>query len=96
MTELADRLQMDRTTLTRNLRPLLAAGLGTLQPGVAARRTAVVISPAGESAFREAFTLWRRAQHRIRSLGGESTIAQLERLIDGLLTRFEDPEASPP
>lgn len=96
VTELADRLRMDRTTLTRNLRPLLAAGLVSLESGTDARRKAVVITPAGEAAFRQARELWKHAQQRIRTLGGASTIAQLERLIDSLLSRFEDSEASPP
>jgi len=96
VTELADRLRMDRTTLTRNLRPLLAAGLVALQGSADARRKAVVITPAGEAAFREARELWKQAQQRVRTLGGASTIAQLEQLIDSLLPRFEDTQASTP
>lgn len=96
VTELADRLRMDRTTLTRNLRPLLAAGLVSLQSGADARRKAVVITPAGEAAFCEARELWKHAQQRVRTLGGASTIAQLERLIDSLLPRFEASEVPPP
>jgi DNA-binding MarR family transcriptional regulator len=47
MSALADRLAMDRTTLTRNLKPLVAAGLVEITPGQDARNRIVSMPTAG-------------------------------------------------
>jgi DNA-binding MarR family transcriptional regulator len=82
---LAAALVTDRTTLTRNLRPLIAAGLLRLEPGPDARSKAVVVTEAGEAAWREARTLWQVAQARVRELSGPRNIERLEGLIDEVL-----------
>lgn len=91
VSELAALLHTDRTTLTRNLRPLIAAGLLRLDHGEDARSKAVVVTDAGEAAFRGAREHWRRAQSRVRALGGASEIARLEEAIDHLLPRLAEP-----
>jgi DNA-binding MarR family transcriptional regulator len=81
--ELADRMVMDPTTLTRNLRPLERRGLVRI---VAAsddrRRRSVVPTPRGRAAFRKASPLWRAAQERIEAVLGESEIAALNAALD--------------
>src|SRR5512141_1390313 len=44
---LAARTNMERTTLTRNLKPLIDAGWVVLKPGADARQRIVTITPAG-------------------------------------------------
>lgn len=95
VTELADTMFMDRTTLTRNLRPLVAAGLVALESGSDARSKAVVVTAAGERAFLEARELWKLAQRRVRKVGGLENVEQLESLINGLLTRFDEHDGAP-
>ncbi len=90
VTELADAMFMDRTTLTRNLRPLVAAGLVALESGGDARSKAVVVTEAGEQAFLQARELWKLAQKRVRRVGGLETVERLEELVNGLLMRFEE------
>ncbi|WP_341703814.1 MarR family winged helix-turn-helix transcriptional regulator [Ferrovibrio sp.] len=60
ITELARALDLDRTTLTRNLRPMVAAGLVTLEP--AGRAKAVRATREGRQAYRAGIALWRQAQ----------------------------------
>ena len=91
VSELAALLHADRTTLTRNLRPLIAAGLLRLDAGEDARSKAGVVTAAGEAAYRDARELWKRAQARVRSIGGADEVAHLESSIDRLLRRLEDP-----
>lgn len=63
MSALAQRLYMDRTTLTRNLSPLERAGLVVREadPGDARVRR-VMITEAGRSRLVEGRKAWRRAQ----------------------------------
>ena len=65
MTELADTLVMDRTTLTRNLKPLLDRGLVERGEGEDRRQRPIAITPAGRDALGQALPLWEKAQARI-------------------------------
>ncbi|MBL8382731.1 MAG: winged helix-turn-helix transcriptional regulator [Burkholderiales bacterium] len=89
LSDLADNLHTDRTTLTRNLRPLLVAGLLQLRPGADARSKAVAVTAAGEAAFQAARPLWHEAQQRVRGLLGADGVARLHALVDSLLPQIE-------
>ena len=65
MTELADTLVMDRTTLTRNLKPLLGRGLVERGEGEDRRQRPIAITAAGREALDQALPLWEKAQARI-------------------------------
>ena len=59
---LSDLLTTDRTTLTRNLRPLIRDGLVRIDEGEDRRVRKAAITPAGEEAARRAFPFWKKAQ----------------------------------
>lgn len=88
VSELARLLASDRTTVTRNLRPLVAAGLIEVGAGGDARSRSVVVTPAGAAAYRAALPIWREAETRMRVLLGGDQIAQLHDLIAAALPRF--------
>jgi len=69
--ELAERMAMDRTTLSRNLKPLVRSGLLEVRPGKDGRTRLVQITPAGEQALEEAYPLWHGAQQETVSALGE-------------------------
>ena len=69
--ELAERMAMDRTTLSRNLKPLVRSGLLEMQPGEDGRTRLVRLTPAGEQALEEAYPLWQQAQQETISALGE-------------------------
>ncbi len=94
VSELAAALFTDRTTLTRNLKPLIASGLVSLQSGADARSKAVVVTEEGERAYAAARELWKLAQARVRAIAGTDTVGGLEQLIDTMLPRLEDAERS--
>ncbi len=85
VSELAQQLFTDRTTLTRNLRPLADAGLVKVAGGSDARSKAVMVTQKGEAALRAARPLWREAQARMRARAGAGRLAALHELIDGML-----------
>jgi DNA-binding MarR family transcriptional regulator len=69
--ELAERMAMDRTTLSRNLKPLVRNGLLEMRPGEDGRTRLVRLTPAGEQALEEAYPLWQQAQQEIVGVLGE-------------------------
>jgi DNA-binding MarR family transcriptional regulator len=66
VTKMAEFLVMDRTTLTRNLRPLLRLGLVEIQPGSDKRTKLISLTAAGRAKFSEALPLWEETQQRVR------------------------------
>jgi DNA-binding MarR family transcriptional regulator len=81
MSELAELLALDKTTLTRNLRLLAAAGLVAIDAGADRRARIVALTPAGTYALERALPHWREAQRRVvEHLGA----ARWRRLLDDL------------
>ena len=65
MTELAEALVVDRTTLTRNLKPLRERGLIESITGEDRREKHIAITAKGREALERAAPAWREAQARI-------------------------------
>ncbi len=86
MNDLAAHVVMDRTTLTRNLRPLLDAGLVTVRAGVDRRRREVELTAAGRRTLVYALGLWREAQNRMRTALGERRMGALLRELTDTVT----------
>ena len=66
--ELSGLTSLDETTLTRNLRPLLAAGWIAVCCGDDRREKLVTITKAGTAKLKEAHPAWDRAQKRMQAL----------------------------
>ena len=62
ITRLGRMLVIDRTTLTRNLKPLSNRGLITIGTGKDQRTRMVTLTARGREAMAKAFPLWRKAQ----------------------------------
>lgn len=82
ISELAERLFMDRTTLTRNLRPLETQGLVRLAPGADRRSRAVELTDAGRDAIAAARPLWQQAERAFRRAMGREEAAELRKLLN--------------
>lgn len=67
---LARELVMDRSTLTRNLKPLLAQGLLQLTRSDGGRHKSVEITEPGRCALVKAAPYWERAQTQLTSRFG--------------------------
>ena len=80
---LADCLVMDRTSLTRLLRPLSARGHIETAPGEDRRTRELSISPRGREIVAEAFPMWARVQDEVLERLGRSRWRDLiENLTD--------------
>jgi DNA-binding MarR family transcriptional regulator len=72
ITDLAARLGMDRTTLTRNLKPLEKQGLVESDPGEDRRTRVVTLTGQGKEALKKAWPLWEKTQQQVvEALGPE-------------------------
>ena len=83
----AEIMGMDRTTLTRNIRPLIRAGWIELVAGDDRRQRAMALTAEGKAMFRRAVPLWRQAESELRAAVGTDAIGQLQRLLDQSLER---------
>ena len=92
VSELAQALLTDRTTLTRNLKPLVDAGFLKISSGADARSKAVCVTPKGEQAWQDARPLGKVAQVRMHNLVGGAQVASLHDLIDTILPQLGDAE----
>lgn len=83
--ELASHMEMDASTLTRNLQPLVAQGWVEVGPGDDGRSRFVTATGAGRDKRAEAQREWKRAQLALNERLGVATVAQLHELLDQCL-----------
>lgn len=80
---LAQALGMDRTTLTRNLKPLVDAGwIAQSRTGPDARSTRLQLTDAGMAQWQQARPQWLAAQRSLNDALGADRVAALHRLMD--------------
>ncbi len=86
MSELADMLAIDKTTLTRNFKLLEAGGLIEITAGSDRRERVVSLTQAGTATLERALPRWHEAQRRMLEHFGETRwrrlIADLAELED--------------
>lgn len=78
VTDIARALVMDRTSVTRAIRPLEKLGLlRVARSPVDARSKIVLLTRAGERTVRDAYPRWKRTTQRIRGVLGTARIDAL-------------------
>jgi len=87
--ELARRMGLDASTLTRNLQPLLVAGWLLQEAGADARSRCISITPAGRGKQAEALRHWKAAQQDINAALGLERIAALHALLDDCTAQLQ-------
>jgi DNA-binding MarR family transcriptional regulator len=85
---LSELLATDRTTLSRNLRPLLKDGLAERATSGDRRRHELVATPAGRALFKRAIPLWAEAEQEVRDAMGARLTADLHGAIDRSMERL--------
>ncbi|QEI07836.1 winged helix-turn-helix transcriptional regulator [Pigmentiphaga aceris] len=80
--DLARKMGLDASTLTRNLKPLMLAGLVEQGDGTDARSRQITITEAGRSKHADAHAMWKRAQLSLNDLLGLDRVLALHALLD--------------
>jgi DNA-binding MarR family transcriptional regulator len=78
-------LDIEKSTLSRNLKRLLALGLIIMDPPAGRRGRGLHLTPKGEEAIRAAYPLWRATQSKAETTLG----AEGRQKLDGLLDQAE-------
>lgn len=87
--QLADRLETDRTTLTRNLRALVGSGWVAEVPGGDARERRLVLTATGHKFRKQAHASWSRAQLALESQLGRDFAANLNAQLENALAKLK-------
>jgi DNA-binding MarR family transcriptional regulator len=78
---LAEKLGMDRTTLTRNLRPLIEAKWIVVGSGEDRRQRWLHLTAAGKKKLKRCLPLWERVQNEFVSEIGAQQLQELRTLL---------------
>ena len=76
--QLAERLAIDSTTLTRTLAPLRRRGWIQARAGTDRRERRLRLTPAGRRQLERARPYWERAQRRLRQVLGQEAWGRLQ------------------
>ena len=78
---LAAAMQMDRTTLTRNLKPLQSNDWVAVGAGTDRRSKALHLTSKGRALLAEAMPAWDRAQKKVEGVLGADGVRQLNETL---------------
>jgi DNA-binding MarR family transcriptional regulator len=92
--DLARHIDVDASTLTRNLQPLVAHGWLQLGPGDDARSRLVEATDEGRTKHAEAQRAWKKAQLALDARLGSQRVAALNALLNECIECLDD--RSPP
>lgn len=84
ISELAKIMRIDRTTLNRNMKPLVNAGFIVINHGKDSRTREIVLTRGGKDAAEKGWALWGEAQGSIKEYMGEEDLKKLVELLSKL------------
>jgi len=84
LTRLAEIVELDRSTLGRNVRVLKRMGLVAILPGDDLREATLGLTAAGQQTLQAAVPIWEATQDEIHRRLGVAGTAQLEALLGAL------------
>lgn len=88
--DLAMRMRLELSTLSRNLQPLVAAGWVSIGPGEDARSRLVELTEAGRAKRAEGQRAWKQAQLALNERLGTGRVAALHAMLDDCLSVLDD------
>jgi DNA-binding MarR family transcriptional regulator len=83
--EIGHDLDIEKSTLSRNLKRLLSLGHIAMDPPAGRRGRGLHLTPKGQAVLKEAFPIWQDAQKKtVGAMGSDS-----RSVLDGLLSQAE-------
>lgn len=81
--EIGYTLDIEKSTLSRNLKRLLALGLIDMEPPAGRRGRGLHLTPKGQAMIKDAFPVWQQAQDQAATLMGSDCRNTLDNLLQG-------------
>jgi DNA-binding MarR family transcriptional regulator len=88
-TALANRMEIDTSTLSRNIKLLVRSGWLVMNVGEDARNRIITITPTGLAKQAEADVYWCQVQKKVNESLGEERITSLLSIIDECMERLK-------
>lgn len=79
--EIGHELDIEKSTLSRNLKRLLALSLIIMDPPAGRRGRGLHLTPKGQAVLKDAYPVWQAAQARSVAVMGVETRAKLDELL---------------
>lgn len=79
--EIGFSLDIEKSTLSRNLKRLLALGMIEMDPPAGRRGRGLHLTPKGQVTIKEAYPVWREAQQRALAILGADCRQTLDKLL---------------
>ena len=92
--DLAQAMKVQSSTLTRNLKPLIAHGWVTLGAGADGRSRLLTITPSGRAKRTDAQRHWKVAQNSLNEALGQERVVALHSLIQESLKLLSPAETT--
>ncbi len=92
--DLAAAMNVDASTLSRNLKPLVDAGWVAVEAGADARSRLVLATDEGRDKRAEAQRRWRVAQEGVNAVLGPERVIALHALIDEAMACLDEGDAA--
>ena len=94
--DLSRCLQMDASTLTRNLQPMVAQGWLAVGAGENARSRLIAATAAGQALRAEAQRAWKVAQTDLNRRLGVAQVCALHDLLDASIATLDEASSDTP
>src|SRR5262249_7838748 len=79
--EIGHSLDIEKSTLSRNLKRLLALGHLTMDPPAGRRGRGLHLTPKGEAVIKQAYPVWMAAQSKTMAIMGNQSRSMLDDLL---------------
>ena len=80
--EIGHELDIEKSTLSRNLKRLLALGHIVMDPPAGRRGRGLHLTPKGQTVLKDAYPIWQQSQQRANEAMGNDCRARLDDLLD--------------
>lgn len=80
--EIGYELDIEKSTLSRNLKRLLALGHIVMDPPAGRRGRGLHLTPKGQAVLKEAYPIWQQSQKHANTIMGADCRATLDHLLD--------------
>jgi DNA-binding MarR family transcriptional regulator len=84
LTELGQRLELDRSTVGRNVKVLVKSGLIALSKGKDQRESMLVLTDHGRRVLADGAPLWEAIQSKVERVLGPNGLKELQALLQAI------------